>query len=201
MWWSWWYSEKIGCKNQPSVPLWSADNDTTPVVDWALDNIPAMAFKYLNMDDYKSEQILLEQRFKQSRTIPGTRKLHCFIPLSRNKVSTKVYSSSAISKIESHSPGGRPSTWRNKKGFVTCAYNGYWWLACVLQVNEDIDTVSISLLPSSWALTVIQISTHPRHCKYFKWRCFNFCWYKNWIRATHTLWHKEQVELQLKSLN
>ena len=34
--------------------------------DWAVDNIPAMAFKYLNMDDYKSEQILLEQRFKQS---------------------------------------------------------------------------------------------------------------------------------------
>ena len=32
MWRSWWYSEEIGCKTQPSTFLWSADNDTTPVV-------------------------------------------------------------------------------------------------------------------------------------------------------------------------
>ena len=114
--------------------------------DWAVDNIPAMAFKYLNMDDYKSEQILLEQCFKQSRTIPGTRKLYCFISLSRNKVSTKVYSSSAISKIERVTVQEGDLVLEEIKGFVTCAYNGCWWLACVLQVNEDNDIVSMSLL-------------------------------------------------------
>ena len=68
--------------------------------EWAVDNIPAVTFQYLTEDDYKSEQVLLEQRFEQSRTIPGTRKLHCFVPLSRHKVSTKAYSSSSISKVE-----------------------------------------------------------------------------------------------------
>ena len=114
--------------------------------DWAIDNIPAMAFKYLNMDDYKSEQILLEQCFKQSRTIPGIPKLHCFIALSRNKVFTKVYSSSAISKIERVTVQEEDLVLEEIKGFVTCAYNGCWWLACVMQVNEDTDIISMSLL-------------------------------------------------------
>ncbi len=63
------------------------------------DNIKATTFQYLTVEDYKREQILLE-RFQQSRTISGTHKLHSFIPLSRNKVSTKVYSFSATSKVQ-----------------------------------------------------------------------------------------------------
>ena len=91
--------------------------------DWAVDNIPAMAFKYLNMDDYKNEQILLEQRIKQSCTISGTHKLHCFIPLSRNKVFLlkKVYSSSAISKIERVTVQKGDLVFEEIKGFVTRA--------------------------------------------------------------------------------
>ena len=68
--------------------------------EWAVNNIAAIVFQYLTIDDYKSEQIFLEEHFQHSRTIPGTRKHHCLILLSRNKLSTKVYSSSAISKIE-----------------------------------------------------------------------------------------------------
>ena len=49
--------------------------------EWAVDNIPAVSFQYVTIDDYKREEALLEHRFQQSRTIPGTRKLHCFIPL------------------------------------------------------------------------------------------------------------------------
>ena len=114
--------------------------------EWAVNNILAIAFQYLTMDDYKSEMIFLEEHFQQSRIIPGTRKLHCLIPLSRNKLSTKVYSSSAISKIERVTVQEGDLVLEEIKGFVTCAYNGYWWLACVLQVKEDSDIVSFSLL-------------------------------------------------------
>ena len=114
--------------------------------EWAVDNIPEMTFQYLTVDDYKSEQILLEQRFGQSRTIPGTRRLHCFIPLSGNKVSTKVYSSSAISKVERVTIQEGDLVLEEIRGFVTCAYNDDWWLACVLQVDEDSEEISASLL-------------------------------------------------------
>ena len=47
--------------------------------EWAVDNIPAVSFQYVTIDDYKREEALLEHRFQQSRTIPGTRKLHCYL--------------------------------------------------------------------------------------------------------------------------
>ena len=93
--WSWWLSETTS---------WSPYDHQimTPrqLFEWAVDNIPAISFQYLTTDDYKREEALLEHRFEQSRTIPGTRKLHCFIPLSRKHVCTKVYSSSSTSKRE-----------------------------------------------------------------------------------------------------
>ena len=114
--------------------------------EWAVDNIPAVTFQYLTEDDYKSEQVLLEQRFEQSRTIPGTRKLHCFVPLSRHKVSTKAYSSSSISKVERVTIEEGDLVLEEIKGFVTCAYDDDWWLACVLQVDEDSEEISVSFL-------------------------------------------------------
>ena len=47
---------------------------TTPrqLFEWAVENIPAVVFKYCTLDDYKKEQVLLEERFQQSCTISGT---------------------------------------------------------------------------------------------------------------------------------
>ena len=114
--------------------------------EWAVDNIPAVSFQYVTIDGYKREEALLEHRFQQSRTIPGTRKLHCFIPLSRNQVSTKVYSSSPTSKTERVTIMEHELTPEEIKGFVTCMYNEEWWVACVLQVSKDSEQVRVSFL-------------------------------------------------------
>ncbi len=90
--------------------------------EWAVVNIPATSFQYSTLEDYKSEEVLLEQRFQQSRTIPGTRKLHCFIPVSRSKVSTQVYSSTATSTKDSHCPGKWACTWKQR-----ICYMCVWW--------------------------------------------------------------------------
>ena len=68
--------------------------------EWAIENVPATIFSYCSSEDYKIEEQLLEERFQQSRTIPGTRKLHSFIPLSKTAISTKAYSLSTFSKEE-----------------------------------------------------------------------------------------------------
>lgn len=114
--------------------------------EWAVENVPAISFQYLTLDDYKREQALLEQRFQQSRTIPGTRKLHFFIPLSRNKVSTKVYPFSATSKEERVTILKSELASEEINGFVTCVYDKEWWVGCVLQVDEDSEQVSVSFL-------------------------------------------------------
>ena len=66
--------------------------------EWAAENIKAAYFKYCSLEDYKRQEIFLGEGFQQSRTIPGTQKLHAFIPLTRSKVCTKVYSTSTICK-------------------------------------------------------------------------------------------------------
>ena len=73
---------------------------TRQLFEWAVENIPTVAFNYCSSEDYKSEEQLLEERFQQSRTIPGTRKLHSFVPLTKATISTKVYSLSAASKVQ-----------------------------------------------------------------------------------------------------
>ncbi len=114
--------------------------------EWAVVNIPATSFQYITLEDYKSEEVLLEQRFRQSRTIPGTRKLHCFIPVSRSKVSTKVYSSSATSTEKTVTIQENELVPEEIRGFVTCVYDEKWWVACVLQVDEYSEQVSVSFL-------------------------------------------------------
>ena len=88
--------------------------------DWAAENVPATFFQYCSLEDYKKEEIFLEKRFKQARTIPGTRRLHSFTPVSKTSTGTKEYSSSSSSKEER----------------VTIYGDDQWWVACVLQTGE-----------------------------------------------------------------
>ena len=48
----------------------------------------------------KREQTHLEEWFQKARTISGTRKLHSFVPVSKDRVRTRVFSSSILSKEE-----------------------------------------------------------------------------------------------------
>lgn len=112
--------------------------------EWSVDNIPAISFQYLTTDDYKREESFLKHRFEQSRTIPGTRKLHSFIPLSRSQVETKIYSLSPTSKKERVTPVENELLPEEIKGFVTCLFDDEWWVECVLQVSEDNEYVRVS---------------------------------------------------------
>ncbi len=112
--------------------------------EWAAENIPTSFFKYCSLDDYKREEILLDRRFQQSRTIPGTQKIYSIISLTRSKVSTKVYSSLTTSKEERVTVLENDLEVEDIKGFVTCVYDDQWWMACVLQVDED--NVKVSFL-------------------------------------------------------
>ena len=78
------------------------DQIMTPqqLFNWASTNVPAVHFGYCSIEDYERERHNLEQRFRHSRTISGTRKLHSFVPISSNKVRVSVCSSSDTSKEE-----------------------------------------------------------------------------------------------------
>ena len=114
--------------------------------EWASDSIPAVSFEYCSTEDYKREQTHLEERFQQSRTIPGTRKLHSFAPISKDRVKTRVFSSSVISKEERVTSQESELPVEQISGFVTCYYNEHWWVACVLQLHADTSEVKLTFL-------------------------------------------------------
>ena len=114
--------------------------------DWATASISAITFEYCTIEDYEREQHHLEERFQASQTIPGTRKLHSFVPTSIDTVAVKYFSASTISKemrVTSVESEMEPET---ISGFVTCLHEQNWWLGCVLQVEPDDSLVTIQFL-------------------------------------------------------
>ena len=124
------------------------DQIMTPrqLFDWASTNVPAVHFGYCSTDDYQREQHNLEQRFNQSRTIPGTRKLHSFVPASNSKVRVRVFSASDTFKEETVTLAKNDLPPESIVGFVACLSDGNWWLACVLEVLQEDSLVKLTFL-------------------------------------------------------
>ena len=106
------------------------------------------------MEEYESEKLSLETRFENSRTIPGTRRLHCFIPHSRDTLSMKRYSTSHSSQVQKVSKSSTDLEMEEVTGYVTCNYRSKWWVAQVLEKDSENGELKLSLLspngPSRW---------------------------------------------------
>lgn len=76
---------------------------TTPrhLYEWCLGNLLNCNFEYLTVKDYDEEVRFLQIRFKQLRTIPGTQKLHSFVPVGKTNIKVKRYSADTDFLIES----------------------------------------------------------------------------------------------------
>ena len=118
----------------------------TQLYEWAKENIPAIVFRYCSTEDYEVVKQELESRFRNSRTIPGTRKLHAFIPLSRHLVAVKLYSNSGDCKEEKVVKDEGELELDGLSGYVTCVYESEWWLACVLSVDSENAEVKLNFL-------------------------------------------------------
>ena len=114
--------------------------------DWATTAIPTVHFEYCTTEDYEREQQHLEDRFKASRTIQGTRKLHSFVPISKEKLKVKSYSASSSSKEVRITSSDSEMPEDKISGFVTCVVEQKWWLGCVLQRDTEDPLVTVTLL-------------------------------------------------------
>ena len=114
--------------------------------DWATINIPTIHFDYCSSDDYEAEKMDIEQRFLRARTIPGTRKLHSFIPVSKDKLQVKQFSAASSCKEERVTVSEDEIPPESIAGFVTCLIDRQWWLACVLHLSPDESQVKLKLL-------------------------------------------------------
>ena len=113
---------------------------------WASSSILNITFDFCSIDEYLDEKRNLSQRFDKCRTIPGTQKLHSYIPISVQKLETRVFSSSTDVNIQSIILRGDELEIEQITGFVTCVRSEQWWLGCVLEYNEEYDEVKLTIL-------------------------------------------------------
>ena len=83
------------------------------------------------MEEYETEKKDLEERFNNCQIVPGTCRLHCFIPQSQDTVLTKRYSACSISKIQRVNKSPTDVEVDEVTGHVTCVHKGQWWVAQV----------------------------------------------------------------------
>ena len=139
------------------------DQIMTPyqLFEWASKSVPGVIFCYCSMEEYEEQKLYLEERFQKTKTIPGTRKYHSFIPLSKETLIVREYSKSITFSREKVSRGHSEIPIEYVSGFVTCVYQEKWWVACVLKVDNENGEVQVSLLQSSAAASHFQYPKMP----------------------------------------
>ena len=67
-----------------------------------MSQIKRMHFSFVTQDEHDKEANLLDEWLKWSRTVPGTTKLHSFVPITTN--SSSEYSRNEKVAFEGHVP-------------------------------------------------------------------------------------------------
>uniref|UniRef100_UPI00358EEC48 uncharacterized protein n=1 Tax=Myxine glutinosa TaxID=7769 RepID=UPI00358EEC48 len=104
--------------------------------------------QFATAEQYEQESKLLKARFEETRTIPGTLKLHCFVPVSKEKVTVRAFSFSAEERKEhvKLTPGMIDHNVSAITGYVTVDYDGHWWVACVMEHTPERHEVDVKFL-------------------------------------------------------
>ena len=68
---------------------------------YAKANITGVHFQYSTKEEYDTETLQLEARLINARTIPGTLRLHTFMPKGRGHLEVEAYSNSSEGSVVS----------------------------------------------------------------------------------------------------
>ena len=89
----------------------------------------------------------MNSRFELARTIPGTHRLHSFIPLSSDLIEVRDFSGSPDKRKEHVTLAtGFAVSFNVISGYVTAMYDGFWWLACLVRSMRETEEVEVNFL-------------------------------------------------------
>jgi len=92
--------KRLAARASLQTPYCSQFMTPRQLFEWTVENFKSLHFKYCTTNEYYAEDVHLEKKLKMSRTIPGTQKLQCFIPVINSLVLAKTFSNSKIGKEE-----------------------------------------------------------------------------------------------------
>lgn len=111
-------------------------------------HIPGIEFKYCTTEEYNENEKILTKRFEKTKTVKGTHKFHAVIPVSETQIETRIYSLGNERTIEepAMTDGSSTDMENVESGFVTVAYDNFWWLACILAKKHEVNEIKVSFL-------------------------------------------------------
>lgn len=75
-------------------------NNAAKFFSWVHKNVLNVNTEFFSIEQYKSEEQVLKERFSKAKTIDGTLSYHSFIPQKNGKIEVKITSSSVTSTIK-----------------------------------------------------------------------------------------------------
>lgn len=126
------------------------DQITTPfeLYEWLKCNLSkTMEFCYITQEEYIETEQQLQHRLSQAVAVPGTRKLHAFIPSTcGTKVKTKIFSDSSLSETHAIIDVREKLDFEKLTGYIVSLYNDAWWLCYILDKNTDENEIKVTFL-------------------------------------------------------
>ena len=136
-------------ENQIQTPL--------QLFEWAKDNIKGVHFAYATSEEILETGKKLAQRFLTSKAIEGTQQLHAFVsmPYCKTKIKAQEYSFASSETTFSVSSISLKELleWEKIRGYVTCEYDGKWWLAYGLEQCQSTREIKVKFLHPSGPAT------------------------------------------------
>ena len=110
---------------------------------WCNSNIENIKCFFVSSDDISQTEIALGSRFISSKTLPGTQKIHCFVPVDLFSVTTKIFSSSEqytnyVIRRQELNEFLLDVNFAELKvdKIIACVYLGKWYLGKILSRDE-----------------------------------------------------------------
>lgn len=110
---------------------------------WCNSNIENIKCFFVSSDDISQTEIALGSRFQSSKTLPGTQKIHCFVPVDLFSVTTKFFSSSEqytnyVIRRQELNEYFLDVNFSELKvdNIIACVYLGKWYLGKILSRDE-----------------------------------------------------------------
>lgn len=137
------------------------------------DNIKGIKFFFVKNETVSEFKKSQEHRFKNAKTIPGTRDNHSFVPSSLTELKVSRVSGEIDNFIGSGTVGQETVQEYFPGQYIACLYDGNWWCGNIVQRSTEYEDYEVKFM-------------HPHGpCKQFKWplKKDDICW----VPAEHIL--------------
>ena len=124
------------------------------VFDYCKKEVQGVHVNFISADDMVPVRSMLDARFYNVCTLPGTRSFHQFVPLSESVMAAKRVSEDQSYSIEFNLVLGKTNVVKMSdpkvSDFVVCSYDEEYWIGLVDEVNEEHNDVRVKFMHPSY---------------------------------------------------